>query len=91
MAKNGGVWAFTANGTELWSNSVADKVTEIAALDVDKDGADETIIGDDSGSVVVVAGKTGDRFGLSGHPSAIMRIDAEKLGDRRKVGVADAR
>jgi outer membrane protein assembly factor BamB len=88
--KEGGVWAFTADGKELWSNSVADKVTEIAALDIDKDGAEETIIGDESGSVVLFAGKTGERFDLSGRPSAIMRIDAEKLGDGRRVVIADA-
>jgi hypothetical protein len=87
--KNGGVWAFTATGAQLWNNNVDDKVTEIAALDVDKDGADETIIGDESGGVVLFAGKTGERFGLEGHPGAIMRIDAEKFGDTRKVVVAD--
>jgi outer membrane protein assembly factor BamB len=87
--KNGGVWAFTATGEQLWSNNVDDKVTEIAALDVDKDGADETIIGDESGGVVLFAGKTGERFRLDGHPGAIMRIDTEKLGNGRKVVVAD--
>ena len=87
--KEGGVWAFASDGTELWSNNVADKVNEIAALDIDKDGADETIIGDDSGSVVLFAGKTGDRYDLSGRPSAVMRIDAEKLGDGRKAVIAD--
>jgi outer membrane protein assembly factor BamB/flagellar basal body-associated protein FliL len=88
--KKGGVWAFTANGTELWSNSVSDKVTEIAGLDIDQDGAEETIIGDESGGVVLFAGKTGERFGLDGHAGAIMRIDAAKLGDGRKVVVADS-
>jgi hypothetical protein len=88
--KEGGVWAFTPSGAEVWSNSVADKVNEIAALDVDTDGADETIIGDDSGSVVLFAGKTGDRYDLSGRPSAVMRIDAEKLGDGRKTVIADS-
>jgi outer membrane protein assembly factor BamB len=87
--KNGGVWAYTAAGEQLWSNNVDDKVTEIAALDVDKDGADETIIGDESGGVALFAGKTGERFGLEGHPGAIMRIDTEKFGDGRKVVVAD--
>jgi hypothetical protein len=88
--KEGGVWAFVANGAELWSNNVSDKVTEIAGLDIDQDGAEETIIGDDGGGVTLFAGKTGERFGLDGHPGAIMRIDAAKLGDGRKVVVADA-
>ena len=87
--KDGGVWAFTAAGEQLWSNNVDDKVTEIAALDVDKDGADETIIGDESGGVVLFAGQSGERFGLDGHPGAIMRIDTEEFGDGRKVVVAD--
>jgi len=88
--KNGGVWAFTASGTQLWSNNVGDKVNEIAALDVDRDGADETIIGDDGGGVTLFAGKSGERYDLNGRPSAIMRIDAEKLGDGRKAVIADA-
>lgn len=87
--KNGGVWAYTAAGEQLWSNNVDDKVTEIAALDVDKDGADETIIGDEGGGVTLFAGKTGDRFGLEGHATGIMRIDVEKLGTGRKAVVAD--
>jgi outer membrane protein assembly factor BamB len=87
--KEGGVWAFTSDGTELWNNNVSDKVTEIAGLDIDQDGAEETIIGDESGGVVLFAGKTGERFGLDGHSGAIMRIDAAKLGDGRKVVVAD--
>jgi outer membrane protein assembly factor BamB len=87
--KEGGVWAFTADGTALWNGSVSDKVTEIAGLDIDQDGAEETIIGDESGGVVLFAGKTGERFGLDGHAGAIMRIDAGKLGDGRKLVVAD--
>ncbi len=87
--KKGGVWAFTAAGEQLWSNNVDSKVNEIAALDVDKDGADETIIGDDGGGVTLFAGKTGERFGLDGHPSGILRIDVEKLGVGRKAVVAD--
>jgi outer membrane protein assembly factor BamB len=87
--KEGGVWAFTADGTELWNGNVSDKVTEIAGLDIDQDGAEETIIGDESGGVVLFAGKTGERFGLDGHAGAIMRIDAARLGDGRKLVVAD--
>jgi outer membrane protein assembly factor BamB len=87
--KDGGVWAFSRDGQQLWSSNVDDKVTEIAGIDVDRDGAVEVIIGDESGGVNLFAGRTGDRFGLGSRPSAIMRIDAEKLGDGRRVVVAD--
>ena len=89
--KNGGVWAFSRDGQELWSSNVDDKVTEIAGIDIDRDGAEEVIIGDESGGVNLFAGKTGERFGLGTQPSGIMRIDAEKLGDSRYVAVADGR
>lgn len=87
--KKGGVWAFTQAGQELWSANVDSKVNEIAALDVDKDGAAEVIIGDDGGGVHLFAGRSGERFDLGAHSSAIMRIDAEKLGDGRRAVVAD--
>ena len=39
--KEGGIWAFSFNGTtaaQMWTGSLSDKVTEIAGLDIDEDG-----------------------------------------------------
>lgn len=87
--KKGGVWAYKANGAELWSSSLSEKVTEIAGLDVDDDGAEEVIVGDDGGAVNVFAGKTGARTSLLHRPSGIARIDVEKLTGSDQVIVAD--
>jgi hypothetical protein len=89
--KDGGVWAFSFNGTtasELWSASLSDKVNEIAGIDVDGDGKEEAVLGDDSGKVAIFT-ENGSRNNLPDHTSGIMRIDVGKLGNERYVVIAD--
>ena len=57
--KDGGIWAFSFDGTtakQLWTGSLSDKVTEISGIDVDGDGKEEAVIGDESGNVAVFTG-----------------------------------
>jgi hypothetical protein len=88
--KDGGVWAFSFNGTakQMWSGSLSDKVTEISGIDITGDGAEEAVIGDDSGNVAVFTG-SGTRNNLSSHSSGITRIDVGKLNGERSVVIAD--
>jgi len=89
--KDGGVWAFSYNGvtaTQLWTGSLSDKVTEISGLDINEDGKQEAVIGDDSGNVAVFT-DTGSRNNLPQHTSGITRIDIGKLGGQRYVIIAD--
>ena len=89
--KDGGAWAFSFDGataTQLWSASLADKVTEIAGIDVDGDGKEEAVLGDEAGTVAVFT-ETGSRNNLESHSSAIARIDVGKLNGERYVVVAD--
>ncbi|MBC7877061.1 MAG: PQQ-binding-like beta-propeller repeat protein [Anaerolineales bacterium] len=89
--KDGGVWAFTFNGTtatQIWTGSLSDKVTEIAGIDIDGDGKEEAVLGDESGNVAVFT-ENGSRNNLSTHTSGIMRIDVGKLGNERYVVIAD--
>ena len=67
--KDGGVWAFSFNGTtatQMWTGSLSDKVTEIAGLDIDEDGKQEAVIGDDAGKVAVFT-ENGTRNNLPDH------------------------
>jgi len=89
--KDGGVWAFSFNGTtasQMWTGSLSDKVTEISGIDINEDGKEEAVIGDDSGDVAVFT-DTGARNNLPKHDSGITRIDIGKLGNERYVVVAD--
>ena len=86
--KNGGVWAFDYTGNKLWSGSMSDKVTEIAGIDLDGDGAEEAVLGDDSGQMAVF-NKSGNRENLPTHTSGITRIDVGKLNGERYVAIAD--
>jgi hypothetical protein len=88
--KDGGVWAFSFNGTakQMWSGSLSDKVTEISGIDINGDGAEEAVIGDDSGSVAVFTA-SGSRNNLDSHSSGITRIDVGKLNGERSVVIAD--
>ena len=89
--KDGGVWAFTFDGTtanQLWSGSLSDKVNEISGIDVNGDGSEEAVIGDDSGSVAVFT-KNGTRNNLETHSTGILRIDVGRLNGERHVVIAD--
>lgn len=89
--KDGGVWAFSFDGStanQIWSGSMSDKVTEIAGLDIDDDGKEEAVIGDDSGKVAVFT-ENGSRNNLPSRASGIARIDIGKLGSERYVVIAD--
>ena len=89
--KNGGVWAFSFDGTtakQIWTGSMSDKVTEIAGIDVNGDGPEEAVLGDDSGNVAIFTGN-GSRNNMPSHYSGITRIDVGKLNGERYVVVAD--
>ena len=89
--KDGGVWAFSFDGVtanQLWSGSMSDKVTEIAGIDIDDDGKEEAVIGDDSGKVAIFT-ENGSRNNMSSRSSGITRIDVGKLGGEKYVVVAD--
>ncbi|GMV33089.1 MAG: hypothetical protein DYG85_13295 [Chloroflexi bacterium CFX1] len=89
--KEGGIWAFSFNGTtatQMWTGSLSDKVTEIAGLDINEDGKEEAVIGDDAGKVAVFT-ENGTRNNLPAHSSGITRIDIGKLGGERYVVIAD--
>jgi len=89
--KDGGVWAFSFDGAsanQLWTGSLSDKVTEISGIDVDGDGAEEAVLGDDSGSVAVFTGD-GSRNNLENHSTGITRIDVGRLNGERYVVIAD--
>ena len=89
--KDGGVWAFSFDGAtskEIWSGSLSDKVTEISGIDIDGDGTEEAVIGDESGNVAVFTGN-GARNNLDSHSTGITRIDVGKLNGERYVVIAD--
>ncbi|MEW6406778.1 MAG: PQQ-binding-like beta-propeller repeat protein [Chloroflexota bacterium] len=89
--KDGGVWAFSFDGRtaqQMWTGSLSDKVNEIAGLDIDQDGKEEAVLGDDSGQVAIFT-ENGARNNLPSHGSGITRIDIGKLGNERYVVVAD--
>jgi hypothetical protein len=89
--KDGGVWAFSFDGktaTQMWTGSLSDKVTEIAGIDINGDGKEEAVLGDDSGNVAVFT-ESGSRNNLPTHTSGITRIDVGKLGNERYVVIAD--
>ncbi len=89
--KEGGIWGFSFDGAtaaQLWTGSLSDKVTEIAGLDIDEDGKQEAVIGDDAGKVAVFT-ENGTRNNLPDHNSGITRIDIGKLDNERYVVVAD--
>jgi len=89
--KDGGVWAYSFDGStasQLWSSSLSDKVTEISGIDINDDGKEEAVIGDDSGKVAIFT-DTGARTNLQSHSSGITRIDVGKLNGERYVVITD--
>ena len=86
--KDGGVWAFSNTGNQLWSASLSDKVNEISGIDINGDGAEEAVIGAESGEVAIFSGN-GTRNNLKTHNTPITRIDVGRLGTERYVIIAD--
>ncbi len=87
--KKGGVWALRGeNAEELWSGSVSNKVTEIAAVPLGKNGTDAIVIGDDSGDVTLFD-PSGTQYDLASRSSGITRLDAGKLTSADQLAVAD--
>jgi WD40 repeat protein len=89
--KEGGVWAFSFDGAtahQMWTGSLSDKVTEIAGLDINEDGREEAVLGDDLGKVAIFT-KDGTRNNLPSHSSGITRIDIGNLNGERYVVIAD--
>jgi outer membrane protein assembly factor BamB len=87
--REGGVWAFEADGAQLWSASMPERVSEIIALDLDDDGAQEVAVGDEGGLVALFTGR-GNRQPLDSWPSAIFRLDVGRLTEADQLAVADA-
>ena len=88
--KDGGVWAISAAGNELWSDFLNDKVTEIISYnDPGLDGP-VAVVGDDTGRVVIFSegGEKEADFDVSG---SVSRLEAAKLGDDEGFLVADSR
>jgi hypothetical protein len=67
---------------------MSDKVTEISGIDINDDGKEEAVIGDDAGKVAVFT-DTGGRNNLSGHSTGITRIDVGRLNGEKYVVIAD--
>ncbi len=89
--KDGGVWAYAfPNGSvnRLWSGSMSDKVTEISGIDINDDGKEEAVIGDEAGKVSVFT-ETGGRNNLDDHSTGITRIDVGRLNGEKYVVIAD--
>jgi len=89
--KDGGIWAFSFDGStakQMWTGSLSDKVTEISGLDINEDGKQEAVIGDDAGKVAIFT-ENGTRNNLPNRSTGITRIDIGKLGNERYVVIAD--
>jgi hypothetical protein len=67
---------------------MSDKVTEIAGIDVDGDGKEEAVLGDESGGLAIFT-EDGSRHNLPTHATGITRIDVGRLNGERFVVVAD--
>ena len=87
--KNGGVWAYSQTGAQLFAPGVGDKVMEIAALDADASGHDVVAIGSENGEVTFFDSK-GNRLSSKSYAAPINRLFADKFMKEKLFLVADA-
>ena len=88
--KDGGVWAFSQDGNELWSDFIGPKVGEIASLNAPELGQPIVLFGDENGGVTAF-GSAGDHlfnFDVSGE---VLRLEEGRLGSNTGVIVSDGR
>jgi outer membrane protein assembly factor BamB len=88
--KQGGVWAFSQTGQQLWSARVSDnKVNEIVGLDSSGSGREMVVIGDDSGTVTIFDPNGAYLTSFDGEGS-VGRLDSGKLAGKSELLVADS-
>ena len=85
--KEGGVWALDSSATQLWSGSLSGKVTEIGSIDVERDGKQEIVVGDENGDLQLFSA-TGDRTPFPGSNPTITRVDTGSYGSGSPVVIA---
>ncbi len=87
--KEGGVWALDYSANLLWSSTLTGKVTEIGSIDVERDGKQEIVVGDENGDLQLFSAD-GLRTGFPGSNPIITRVDAGSYGSGSPVVIATA-
>lgn len=88
--KDGGVWAFSQDGKELWADFIGPKIGEIATVNIPELGGPLLLFGDENGGVTAFS-TAGDRlfnFNVSGE---VLRLEEGRLGSSTGVIVSDGR
>lgn len=88
--KDGGIWAFSQDGQELWSASIGPKVGEIASINVPELGGPAILFGDENGGVTAYStqGKRLFNFNVGGE---VLRLEEGRLGSNTGIIVSDGR
>ena len=89
--RDGGVFALDSQGLPVWSAVVGDRVSDVTTLDLDDDGADEVVVGDESGGLTVFAGGSGLRFNLDARSGGVTALDEGRLTASDQVVVSAGR
>jgi outer membrane protein assembly factor BamB len=84
----GGVFAVTAGGQRIWAENVGDRVSDIVIVDLDDDGVDETVVGEEGGGLTVFRGATGERFFLPGRAGGVLALDEGSVTASDQVAIA---
>ncbi|MCA9987896.1 MAG: hypothetical protein KDE59_26485 [Anaerolineales bacterium] len=87
--KDGGVWAFSEVGNQIFSDFLNDKVNEIISYNDAALGGPVAVVGDDTGRVAIY-GVGGEKLADFDVDGSVSRLEAAKLGDDQGFLVADA-
>ena len=87
--KDGGVWAFSEVGNQIFSDFLNDKVNEIIGYNDPALGGPVAVVGDDTGRIAIF-GVGGDKLADFNVAGSVSRLEAAKLGDDQGFLVADA-
>ncbi len=89
--KEGGVWAYHFNGSQLWSSLLPERVNDMGVLDTNGDSKNEVVVGGEDGMLVVFQGDTGKRYQIKSFPGGISRLSVGTLDGTTQVVVGEAR
>ncbi len=87
--KDGGVWAYRADGQQLWARSASGRVSEIIFIDTDGDGINEVLVGDEAGGLTIFTGAAGISYRLDRRSSAVTSMDTGSLSGAGQFLVGD--
>lgn len=88
--RSNGVWGIDLAGNILWSGTASARVSQISLLDVDANGSEDVLVGDESGKVTLFRADNGSSNSIQTFGGAVERMDIGNFTASGQTAIASA-